>query len=139
LSYACLMAGLVIELYGVSSAVGHPPKWFEPLDRGGTAPSGTWACAQTSLIHHTNLMTGSAIKWHKRNGRALFLTIRQYSWSTPELGIVGGQAGHWVGETCWPSQLWCYIFCIHTLWPGAIKLVHSKLPSNWMKNLWNMV
>jgi hypothetical protein len=26
LSYACLMAGLVIELYGVSSAVGHPPK-----------------------------------------------------------------------------------------------------------------
>jgi hypothetical protein len=23
-----------------------------PLDRGGTAPSGTWPCAQTSLIHH---------------------------------------------------------------------------------------
>jgi hypothetical protein len=25
---------------------------LSPLDRGGTAPSGTWACVQTSLIHH---------------------------------------------------------------------------------------
>jgi hypothetical protein len=27
---------------------------LSPLDHGGTAPSGTWACVQTSLIYHNN-------------------------------------------------------------------------------------
>jgi hypothetical protein len=34
---------------------------LSPLDRGGTAPSGTWACAQTSLIQHTKALQGDGI------------------------------------------------------------------------------
>jgi hypothetical protein len=34
---------------------------LSPLDRGGTAPSGTWACVQTSLIHHIFVMTSLEI------------------------------------------------------------------------------